>query len=328
MMYPIFLLCLVVFIVRLTAYQLVGLSELSIRWALKSRLFAKSLGSKASVEAYVCEVCGTEHVKWQGRCNSCKEWNSIKAFKVAKSASSSFLPPLDSRAAAQSASKARWINADIVSNTTLQPMSSIQTEESKQRLSLYSQEVNRVLGGGLVKGSVTLLAGEPGVGKSTILLQLASDIAKKYSNVVYISGEENQFQIAMRGKRLHLNTDNIYLICDVEMDRVLDMISTFHTPPSLLIVDSIQTMRTADCQGSIGSVSQIRDTAARLVQFAKSTSTSIILVGHVTKLGDVAGPRVLEHMVDTLLYLEGSDSADHRIMRTVKNRFGSANEVG
>eukprot|EP00981_Chlorochromonas_danica_P006193 scaffold1307_cov166-Ochromonas_danica.AAC.15 len=207
-------------------------------------------------------------------------------------------------------------------------MASISVDDQKDRIGVFSGEVNRVLGGGLVPGSVTLLAGEPGIGKSTLLLQLASQIAQQYGDVIYISGEENEYQIALRGRRLGLTVDRIYLVCDVEIDQILERIHSSPSRPSLVIIDSIQTMRVNDCESSLGSVSQIRESASKVLQYAKATSTAVILVGHVTKSGDIAGPRVLEHMVDAVVYVEGSDRGDYRLVKAVKNRFGSASEVG
>ena len=215
----------------------------------------------------------------------------------------------------------------------MMPMSEVKLDERVQTLPIFSSEVNRVLGGGIVKGSVVLLAGEPGMGKSTLLLQIAASAAKNSGRkVVYLSGEESSEQIAARAQRLNLNTKDIFLICDIDADeaitKILDMGEEY--APALLIVDSIQTMRTSSCTSSLGSVTQTRESASHFVQLAKSSGSAVLLVGHVTKTGEVAGPRILEHMVDTVLYLEGSQGAEaqYRILRSVKNRFGSTSEVG
>lgn len=309
---------------------------------------ARHLTAKAKDEIFFCESCGTEHIKWMGRCTSCKEWNTIKPFRQARVTSTS----LDPRALAQLSSSStslapttprtkesplstfqsnRWVvGNDFQTNAVLTPMTSISEMGSVERIELFSEEMNRVLGGGLVKGSVVLMAGEPGVGKSTLLLQLASTMTKKQASVVYISGEENPQQIVLRAKRLNLSQDNIFLVCDVDIDKALLSITALPTAelPQMIIVDSIQTMRTVDSTHTLGSVAQIRDSTAKIIQFAKSTGIAVILVGHVTKTGDVAGPRVLEHMVDTVLCIEGSDKTDYRMLRCDKNRFGSVSEVG
>lgn len=297
-------------------------------------LFGRALGSKGTGETFFCQSCGAEHVKWAGRCNFCKEWNTIKAFKQVSGSSRASFASKSSPSTSTSSSlfttpnRGRWIEAQLAVNESFSSMASISVDDQKDRIEIFSREVGRVLGGGLVPGSVILLAGEPGIGKSTLLLQLASQIAQRYGDVIYISGEENEYQIALRGRRLGLPVDRIYLVCDVEIDQILERIHSSPSRPSLVIIDSIQTMRVNDCESSLGSVSQIRESAGKVLQYAKATSTAVILVGHVTKSGDVAGPRVLEHMVDAVVYVEGSDRADYRLVKAVKNRFGSATEVG
>jgi DNA repair protein RadA/Sms len=208
-------------------------------------------------------------------------------------------------------------------------MDAVNIDSSRQSFPFFSGEVNRVLGGGLVKGSVVLLAGEPGVGKSTLMLQLAASlVADKHGSVVYISGEESAEQIVSRARRLGLNTQDLFLICDIEADEAIDNILAMSSPPAMVIVDSVQTMLSAAASGSLGSVTQTRECAARFVQLAKATGSAVLLSGHVTKSGEVAGPRVLEHMVDTVLYLEGSERAEFRLLRGIKNRFGGTAEVG
>lgn len=214
-------------------------------------------------------------------------------------------------------------------NDSLVEMNTIDIGLATQRIKLFSDEMNRVLGNGLVKGSVVLLAGEPGIGKSTLLLQLGSSIANTgHAGVVYVSGEENAEQVASRAHRLGLSTTNFYLLNDIDTDNIIDNVLAMNQIPSLIIVDSVQTMRSASCNSGIGSVMQIRECTSLFVQLAKSVGCAVLLVGHVTKSGDVAGPRVLEHMVDTVLYLEGNEKADYRLLRSMKNRFGSTAEVG
>jgi len=250
------------------------------------------------------------------------------------------------------------------------PMRSVDLHAATARLALTSNETNRVLGGGLVKGSAVLLAGEPGVGKSTLMMQLAEDVASRWGPVVYVSGEENAQQIAARAARLGLATDDIYLICDVDADRAVATISDLlyaqggqsnsggedtpststpstpststpstsstststptHPSPALVIVDSVQTMQSyaGPSSGGMGSVGQVRDCAALFVQLAKASGCVVLLSGHVTKAGEVAGPRTLEHMVDTVLYMEGNEQSEHRLLRSAKNRYGSTSEVG
>ena len=328
-------------------WLVLSISALYLSQALVSECYQKSalrsiraieslLMAKAGSPTYFCTECGTEHVKWVGRCTSCKEWNTVKEFRAPKS---SALDALDIRAVGANRKKnalggsGSWLPSGGPGGIegSMVPMKDIKLDHSAQILPIFSSEVNRVLGGGIVKGSVLLLAGEPGIGKSTLLLQLAASVAKDSKRrVVYLSGEENSEQIAARAHRLQLNTEDIYLICDIDADDAISGILHVEEeePPALVIVDSIQTMRTASCSGSMGSVTQTRESAARFVQLAKSTGSAVLLVGHVTKSGDVAGPRILEHMVDTVLYLEGSERADFRLLRGIKNRFGSTSEVG
>lgn len=289
---------------------------------------SKAFGSKSN-EIFYCDNCGMEHVKWVGRCTSCKEWNTVKEFKQASLKSLESIGPaarVKSFTSNMNNRNVPWIANG--NNQSLIPMEEINIDTAVQRINLFSSELNRVLGNGLVKGSVVLLAGEPGIGKSTLLLQLASSIANDLNSVVYLSGEENPEQIAARAHRLDLKTKNIFLVCDVNLDNAINNIISMSKMPSLVIVDSVQTMRTENCNNGIGSVTQIRECTAQLVQLAKSYGCAVLLVGHVTKTGEVAGPRVLEHMVDTVLYMEGNEKADYRMLRSIKNRFGNTNEVG
>jgi DNA repair protein RadA/Sms len=312
MNFSFFIFC-VIFLFRIDSFHRsvgLGFSQLS-----SLRKFHQ-LAAKGNEETFVCESCGAEHIKWVGRCTSCKEWNTIKAFRRPK-----LVNKLDPRSVSSGSLKGKWLSPENV-NSRIQPLSAISDQQdSYARISLSSSELNRVVGGGLVKGSVVLLVGEPGIGKSTLLLQLAASIGLHNSgNVIYLSGEENPQQIAMRSRRMGLDQNSIYLVCDVSIDHVIDEINSLESKPSLLIVDSIQTMNTENCESNVGTVSQIRESTSRLVQFAKSTQIPVILIGHVTKSGDVAGPKILEHMVDTVLSLEGSEKTDYRIVRCDKNR--------
>ena len=296
----------------------------------------KTLGSKGKDEKFYCTECGTEHINWVGRCNVCKAWNTVKQFRIPKTMPSggprrSFV---NADTMADNYSGGKWVGSvnsrggwtrdmtGVVSGEEYAvPMSTVDISAATSRMPVWSKEVNRVLGGGLVKGSVVLLAGEPGIGKSTLLLQIASSIADldALSTAVYMTGEENKEQVASRAVRLGLNTDNVFIVCDGDVDVAIDEMMRMNPMPSLLIVDSVQTVFSTSCQGSVGSVTQIRDAAATFVRFAKSLGCTVILAGHVTKTGDIAGPRLLEHMVDTVLYLEGSNKADYRLLRNVKN---------
>ena len=277
------------------AFQLpTFISFRTVRLPLRTLLTTTSLSAKAANDLFVCNECGVEHIKWVGRCTSCKEWNSVKPFRQAK------LSPVDTPFSVRTkvaslkqslssnpvvvhdgenkGNSAAWFgsNTPSLGAATLIPLESVDLNRVVYRVPLFSDEMNRVLGGGLVRGSVTLLAGDPGIGKSTLLLQLASSIASSDSStVVYMSGEENQEQITSRAQRLGLSMRPLstYLICDVDVDNAIDMILRMPDgqPPALVIVDSIQTMRTGATTSGIGTVSQIRESAARFVELAKTT---------------------------------------------------------
>lgn len=328
-------------------------------------LYGKGLGSKGSDETFCCQECGVEHIKWVGKCSSCGTWNSVKAFRPTKQIfnptgsaarrpiptswvsstssqpSSSFTSssPMSDQTSSYSTSAGPYSSPPSSSSynsysssaypagaSTMRPMEGIEVDEAASRIPLFSDELNRVFGGGLVKGSVVLCAGEPGIGKSTLFMQIASYIASRTSNadirapVVYVSGEENSDQIVSRARRLRLPTANILLHCEIEVEQIIANIIDLSSKPAVVVVDSVQTMYTSTCTGSSGSVTQIRESTARFIQLAKTYDITVILLGHVTKSGDVAGPRVLEHMVDTVLFMESSESEDHRIVRTMKNR--------
>ena len=259
---------------------------------------------------FFCQNCGSQYSKWQGQCTSCKEWNTIaeeviqKAEKVAWDTSTS---PSDAKG--KRASKPQKISE--ISTT------------AEARLNTRNNELNRVMGGGIVPGSLTLLGGEPGIGKSTLMLQVALQLPYK---TLYVSGEESAQQIKMRADRIHPNSENCYILTETKTQNIFRIISEMN--PDIVVIDSIQTLHTDYIESSAGSISQIRETAAELIKFAKETATPVILIGHITKDGNIAGPKILEHMVDTVLQFEGDRNHVYRILRANKNRFGSTNELG
>ena len=254
---------------------------------------------------YICDNCGAESARWEGRCPQCGEWNTLAEFRPSPS-------PRGARPWAGAAS-AEAIN-----------LKDVKVEET-QRAVVGSREFTRVLGGGIVPGSVVLVAGDPGIGKSTLLLDVASDAAR-HDPVLYVAGEESAAQVKMRADRLRINVDALFLLPATDLVDIMGQMERIR--PSLVVVDSIQTVFTGDLDAVSGSVAQIRECAGRLTQWAKRTGTPVILTGHVTKSGDIAGPRILEHAVDVVLYLEGDPVSAFRLLRSVKNRFGSTNEVG
>lgn len=255
--------------------------------------------------AFFCQNCGTQFPKWVGQCSSCKEWNTIVEEVVQKE------------------DKKSW-KTDKVANQANKPLRVSEiTQEKELRLDTLDQEFNRVLGGGLVPGSLTLLGGEPGIGKSTLLLQIALKLPYK---ILYVSGEESQRQIKMRADRIQPNSENCYILTETKTQNIFQQISTIE--PDLVIIDSIQTLHTDYIESAAGSISQIRESTAELIKFAKESHTPVILVGHITKDGTIAGPKILEHMVDTVLQFEGDRNYVYRILRSLKNRFGSTAELG
>ncbi len=252
---------------------------------------------------FVCDRCGAESLKWMGRCPECGEWNTL--VEVVE-------------AAVSTRSAARAVTA---------PMSMAEVPpQALDRVRVPIGELDRVLGGGIVPGSLVLVGGDPGIGKSTLLLQLSSVLADQRGPVLYVSGEESVFQIKMRGERLGLKSANLYLLAESNLDRIVEHLEQLS--PVLVIIDSIQSVYLEDVGSTAGSVSQLRDCTARLLQLAKGSGVPIFLVGHVTKEGAIAGPKLLEHMVDAVLYLEGERFHSYRLLRSVKNRFGSTHEVG
>jgi DNA repair protein RadA/Sms len=253
---------------------------------------------------FVCQQCGAQSLKWVGRCPDCGEWNSMVETVESREGSppSSTLPRSKPQRLAE-------IPADGL-----------------QRIEISMAEFGRVLGGGLVRGSTVLVAGDPGIGKSTLLLQVAALLSGTLGIVMYVSGEESAPQIKLRADRLGIASEALYLLTETEMDSIVDHIHELS--PQLVIVDSIQTVYTPELASAAGSISQVRECATRLIRLAKERGLPVLMVGHVTKEGSIAGPRVLEHMVDTVLYLEGERFHSYRLLRSVKNRFGSTNEVG
>lgn len=265
------------------------------------------MASNKNKTAYVCSACGGQSTKWTGRCSHCGEWNTL----------SEFVPSEDS-------SNNRYSNW-AGSQKALSKLSSIQAE-SYVRLDTRLEELNRTLGGGLVPGSVTLLGGDPGIGKSTLLLQAMYHLHEAGHNVVYITGEESAEQVAIRAQRLGVGHADFSVLVEIELERILAVLQA--EKPAVVVIDSVQTLYSASLQAAPGTVSQVRECAAQLTRQAKSQGISLILVGHVTKEGSLAGPRVLEHIVDTVLYFEGEPGSSFRMVRAWKNRFGAANELG
>jgi DNA repair protein RadA/Sms len=253
---------------------------------------------------FVCQACGGQHPKWLGRCAECGTWNSV----VEESAGPTTAPSVGGK------SSAPVRLADV-------PLDAVES-----RAPTGIGELDRVLGGGLVAGSVTLIGGDPGIGKSTLLLQLADRLARGGRRVLYVSGEESTQQIRLRAERLGATGEAVWLMAETSLDRAIE--AAISHAPHALIVDSVQTLRSDTLESSAGSVGQVREVASRLMVLAKQTGIATFLVGHVTKDGTIAGPRVLEHIVDTVLYFEGEKGHPYRILRTVKNRFGSTQEIG
>ena len=249
---------------------------------------------------YLCSSCGDDHPKWNGQCPSCNEWGTLSEFKVSK-------------------------DRKIINQKSEKPidLKSAYNTPQLERFLTKINEIDRVLGGGILPGSIILLGGNPGIGKSTLALQLLSKL-KKIS--LYVSAEESKDQVAIRADRLLIDSSHVHISSENNIDYILDQ--CVQLKPSLLIIDSIQTIYNDRLDALPGSVSQIRECGQQLLQFAKQNNTSILIIGHVTKEGTIAGPKMLEHMVDTVLYLEGDDRQDHRILRSDKNRYGNTHEVG
>ena len=258
-----------------------------------------------SKTVFFCGECGYESAKWLGQCPVCKAWNAFSEAPALKKGGSSLKPGV----AASLPIKIKDVSL-----------------ESDERVTTGISELDRVLGGGIVKGSLVLVGGDPGIGKSTLLLQMCAKLSDKNVSVLYVSGEESERQIAIRSERLGRQSSDMLLYCETDIEKIEAAIE--NGKPEVVIVDSIQTMYSSKADSAAGSISQVREVTSTLLRISKGLGVSIFIVGHVTKEGTVAGPRTLEHMVDTVLYFEGEDVASYRILRAVKNRFGSTNEVG
>ncbi|WP_298893161.1 DNA repair protein RadA [uncultured Psychroserpens sp.] len=255
---------------------------------------------------FFCQNCGSQYAKWQGQCTSCKEWNTITEEVI------------------QKPEKSDWKTPTNASKRVSKPLKINEIDTSQEaRLNTLDDEFNRVLGGGIVPGSLTLLGGEPGIGKSTLLLQISLKLPYK---TLYVSGEESQKQIKMRAERINPNANNCYILTETKTQNIFKQITTLE--PDVVIIDSIQTLHSDYIESSSGSISQIKECTTELIKFAKETATPVILIGHITKDGNIAGPKILEHMVDTVLQFEGDRNHVFRILRAHKNRFGSTNELG
>ena len=268
---------------------------------------------------YVCSNCGQESAKWVGKCPACGQWNTFKEIKVA-----------DTRKQAAT-SAAASAGHQLRQNKVLR-LRDIAAHDDP-RIDMLDQELNRVLGGGLVPGSIVLLGGEPGIGKSTLTLQTMLNVSqgagaeRKGMRVLYVSGEESAHQLKMRAERLNGNdNDNFLLLCENSLEAVFDHIK--EVQPELVVIDSIQTIATEDVESSAGSIAQVRECASALLRFAKTSGVPVILIGHITKEGTLAGPKILEHIVDTVVQFEGDQHYVYRILRSIKNRFGSTSELG
>lgn len=255
---------------------------------------------------FFCQNCGSQYAKWQGQCNACKAWNTIVEEVI------------------QTPEKSDWKSPTSAIKKAAVPLRIQDIDTSKEaRLDTFDGEFNRVLGGGIVPGSLTLLGGEPGIGKSTLLLQISLKLPYK---TLYVSGEESQKQIKMRAERINPKHNNCYILTETKTQNIFKQIETLE--PDIVIIDSIQTLHSDYIESSSGSISQIKECTTELIKFAKETATPVLLIGHITKDGNIAGPKILEHMVDTVLQFEGDRNHVFRILRAHKNRFGSTNELG
>ena len=262
-------------------------------------------GKAGARTVFVCQECGKESLKWLGRCPACQQWNTFVETAVT-----------DSRA------------DGVACATALEPPRELSTIEAgaADRISFPNAEFSRVLGGGLVPGSLNLVGGDPGIGKSTLLLQAAAVVARKQGRVIYISGEETPEQIKIRADRLDISGENLFLFAETNLDNILGQMDELK--PVLAVIDSVQTVCLFELDAAPGSIIQVRECTLRLMRWAKRNAVPVFIIGHVTKDGAIAGPRVMEHIVDAVLYLEGEPFSSYRLLRCVKNRFGSTNEVG
>jgi DNA repair protein RadA/Sms len=267
---------------------------------------AKSKGSKI---VYVCQQCGAQQPQWMGKCPECGEWNSLVEEKNAA-------------ARPEASPRGGLFRMREITPLDYQAIES----QNDARESSGIEEFDRVLGGGIVPGSLVLIGGDPGIGKSTLLLSVADKLSNNYGIVLYVSGEESERQIKLRGERLGINPKGLYLLAETCLERIFEEIDRLD--PQAIVVDSVQTVFSAKLESAPGSVSQVREVAGQFLVLAKNRTIPVFLIGHVTKEGAIAGPKALEHIVDTVLYFEGERHHNHRIIRAVKNRFGAANEVG
>ncbi|ALJ05819.1 DNA repair protein RadA [Pseudalgibacter alginicilyticus] len=255
---------------------------------------------------FFCQSCGNQYAKWQGQCTACKQWNTIVEEVIQKQ------------------DKSGWKLPTSTTKRVSKPLLIKEIDSAKEaRLDTFDGEFNRVLGGGIVPGSLILLGGEPGIGKSTLLLQISLKLPYK---TLYVSGEESQKQIKMRAERINPENDNCYILTETKTQNIFKQIEVLE--PDIVIIDSIQTLHSDYIESSSGSISQIKECTTELIKFAKETATPVLLIGHITKDGNIAGPKILEHMVDTVLQFEGDRNHVFRILRAHKNRFGSTNELG
>ncbi len=256
--------------------------------------------------AFFCQSCGSQYAKWQGQCNACKAWNTLVEEVIQKE------------------EKTSWRNTSSEVKKAPRPLKIKEIDSTQEvRMNTLDGELNRVLGGGIIPGSLILLGGEPGIGKSTLLLQISLKLPYR---TLYVSGEESQKQIKMRAERITDKGENCYILTETKTQNIFRQIEEIE--PEIVIIDSIQTLQTDYIESSPGSISQIRETTAELIKFAKETNVPVILIGHITKDGTIAGPKILEHMVDTVLQFEGDRNHVYRILRSLKNRFGSTSELG
>lgn len=262
--------------------------------------------AKRKKSAYVCQECGYDSPRWLGKCPGCGGWNTLKEEII-------------------SDGESRGLSIGIGGKSKVEAIGNVEIEDLP-RFSAGSKEFDRVLGGGIIPGSLVLIVGDPGVGKSSLTLSTSATVARANRKVLYVTGEESARQVRMRADRLNAIADNLFVVSETNLNLVENHIE--NTNPNLIIVDSIQTMFRPELESAPGSVSQVRESAVELLRIAKSKNTAIFIIGHVTKDGSLAGPRVLEHIVDTVLYFEGERHASYRVLRAVKNRFGSTNELG
>jgi DNA repair protein RadA/Sms len=268
------------------------------------------MATKASKTVYACQTCGFQSRKWLGKCPDCNAWNSFVEERERET-------PKPGAPASRGGLKLRESKPVAFNAIAAQ-------DEAREVTGI--EEFDRVLGGGIVPGSLVLIGGEPGIGKSTLLSQVADKLSTMYGSVLYVSGEESERQIKLRGERLGINPENLFLLSETSLDRIFDELERLR--PQAIIIDSVQTIFSEKLESAPGSVSQVREVAGQLLLVAKNLTVPVFLIGHVTKEGTIAGPKALEHIVDTVLYFEGERHHNHRILRAAKNRFGAANELG